>query len=74
MVGLQYLFLEPNAEDPLNKGLSLSSLYSCGFLTMWIYTEAAEDLRKSRDQFTSNVKLSLQGRTIKGVQYDKVLI
>ena len=25
MVGLQYLFLEPNADDPLNKGMSLSS-------------------------------------------------
>lgn len=22
MVGLQYLFLEPNADDPLNKGAS----------------------------------------------------
>lgn len=28
IVGLQYLFLEPNADDPLNKGLSLSSLSS----------------------------------------------
>lgn len=26
MVGLQYLFLEPNADDPLNKGL-FRSLY-----------------------------------------------
>lgn len=24
MVGLQYLFLEPNADDPLNKGMSVS--------------------------------------------------
>ncbi len=23
MVGLQYLFLEPNADDPLNKGTSM---------------------------------------------------
>ncbi|KAG8686934.1 NEDD8-conjugating protein ubc12 [Ceratobasidium sp. 428] len=55
MVGLQYLFLEPNAEDPLNK-------------------EAAEELRKNRDQFTQNVKLSMQGRTIKGVTFDKVVV
>ncbi|KAG9122135.1 NEDD8-conjugating protein ubc12 [Ceratobasidium sp. 392] len=55
MVGLQYLFLEPNAEDPLNK-------------------EAAEELRKNRDQFVQNVKLSMQGRTIKGVTFDKVVV
>jgi len=54
MVGLQYLFLEPNADDPLNK-------------------EAAEDLRKSRDNFTHNVKNSLRGGVIKGVEYDNVL-
>jgi len=54
MVGLQYLFLEPNAEDPLNK-------------------EAAGDLRENRDGFSANVKRSLQGQTIKGVQYDKVI-
>ncbi|KAG8732195.1 hypothetical protein FRC11_000081 [Ceratobasidium sp. 423] len=53
MVGLQYLFLEPNAEDPLNK-------------------EAAEELRKNRDQFIANVKRSMQGRSINGVTYDAV--
>ena len=26
MVGLQYLFLEPNADDPLNKGLTCFAL------------------------------------------------
>jgi len=55
MVGLQYLFLEPNADDPLNK-------------------EAAEDLRKDRDQFLSNVKSSLKGGYIKGVSYDRVSV
>ncbi|TDL28061.1 E2 ubiquitin-conjugating enzyme [Rickenella mellea] len=54
IVGLQYLFLEPNADDPLNK-------------------EAAEDLRRSRDQFLKNVKQSLNGGAIKGVKYDYVL-
>lgn len=54
MVGLQYLFLEPNADDPLNK-------------------EAAEELRKNREQFLYNVKSSMRGVNIKGVQYDKVL-
>lgn len=28
MVGLQYLFLEPNADDPLNKG-AFSFLFLC---------------------------------------------
>ncbi|KAF8323743.1 hypothetical protein DL93DRAFT_2123524 [Clavulina sp. PMI_390] len=54
MVGLQYLFLEPNADDPLNK-------------------EAAEDLRKDRDNFIRNVKNSLRGGSIKGETYDNVL-
>ncbi|TFY81994.1 hypothetical protein EWM64_g2020 [Hericium alpestre] len=55
MVGLQYLFLEPNADDPLNK-------------------EAAEELRRSRDQFLYNVKQSMRGGQVKGQQYDKVLV
>lgn len=55
MVGLQYLFLEPNADDPLNK-------------------EAAEDLRRNRDQFIHNVVASMRGGYVKGVQYDKVFI
>ncbi|KAG1765132.1 ubiquitin-conjugating enzyme/RWD-like protein [Suillus occidentalis] len=55
MVGLQYLFLEPNADDPLNK-------------------EAAEELRKNREQFLYNVKTSMRGGNIKGVTYDKVFV
>ncbi|TFK77369.1 E2 ubiquitin-conjugating enzyme [Pluteus cervinus] len=54
MVGLQYLFLEPNADDPLNK-------------------EAAIEMSKNRDTFISNVKSSMRGNTIKGVQYNNVL-
>lgn len=55
MVGIQYLFLEPNADDPLNK-------------------EAAEDLRKNRKQFSSNVKTCMGGGNLKGVSYDNVLV
>ncbi|KAF7727295.1 NEDD8-conjugating protein ubc12 [Apophysomyces ossiformis] len=54
LVGLQYLFLEPNADDPLNK-------------------EAAEDLKHDRRRFESNVKKTLNGGTLKGIQYDRVL-
>ncbi|KAI8097755.1 E2 ubiquitin-conjugating enzyme [Halteromyces radiatus] len=53
MVGLQYLFLEPNADDPLNK-------------------EAAEDLRRNRQQFAEHVKKSMEGNTINGILYDRV--
>jgi len=53
MVGLQYLFLEPNPDDPLNK-------------------EAALDLTSNRDQFIKNVKTSIRGGSVKGVQYDFV--
>ncbi|KAI6115296.1 ubiquitin-conjugating enzyme/RWD-like protein [Pisolithus croceorrhizus] len=35
--------------------------------------EAAEELRKNREQFLYNVKSSMRGMNIKGVQYDKVL-
>ncbi|KAF5368619.1 hypothetical protein D9758_002260 [Tetrapyrgos nigripes] len=54
MVGLQYLFLEPNADDPLNK-------------------EAAHEMSKNRDVFLNNVKNSMRGANIKGVQYENVL-
>ncbi|KAH9944168.1 E2 ubiquitin-conjugating enzyme [Epithele typhae] len=53
MVGLQYLFLEPNADDPLNK-------------------EAAEELKRNREQFLHNVKTSMRGGSVKGERYDKV--
>jgi len=55
MVGLQYLFLEPNPDDPLNK-------------------EAAQEMTKSRDTFLDNIKKSMRGGYIKGVQYDKITV
>lgn len=75
MVGLQYLFLEPNADDPLNKGPSLSFnlLVTHVDRAVLILTEAAEDLRKNRDHFTQNVKISLRGGNLKGVVYDRTL-
>jgi hypothetical protein len=38
-----------------------------------ISSEAAEDLRKDRSQFASNVRRSLGGGVIKGVTYDRAL-
>jgi len=55
MVGLQYLFLEPNADDPLNK-------------------EAAEEMRKDRARFTSNVRTSMRGGSVRGKEFDNVLV
>jgi ubiquitin-conjugating enzyme E2 M len=77
MVGLQYLFLEPNADDPLNKGKNgmIPSALSCMYAyPMSMHSEAAEDLRRDREQFLRNVKTSLRGGSIKGEQYDKVAL
>ncbi|KEZ38604.1 hypothetical protein SAPIO_CDS10598 [Scedosporium apiospermum] len=54
IVGLQFLFLEPNASDPLNK-------------------EAADDLRQTREMFKRNVRTSMNGGSVKGTTYDRVL-
>ncbi|KAK0728450.1 putative E2 ubiquitin-conjugating enzyme [Lasiosphaeria miniovina] len=55
IVGLQFLFLEPNASDPLNK-------------------EAAEDLRQNREIFKRNVRAAMNGYTVKGEAFEKVMI
>ena len=76
MVGLQYLFLEPNPSDPLNKGPSVR-VHSPPLVLMTLVpsrTEAAEDMLKNRDGFVNNVKQSMRGATIKGVVYDRVLV
>ena len=74
MTGLQYLFLEPNADDPLNKGQwcmtygnsqRLTSLFHC--------SEAAEEMRRDRDQFLRNVRSTMRGGSLKGKRYDNVL-
>lgn len=38
------------------------------------FAEAAEELRKNRDMFIQNVKSSMRGVHIKGVQYARVLV
>lgn len=50
----KFLFLEPNASDPLNK-------------------EAADDLRTNREAFKKNVRSSMAGGSVRGVQYERVL-
>jgi ubiquitin-conjugating enzyme E2 M len=37
------------------------------------YAEAAEDLRRNREQFIQNVRTSLRGGHVKGVEYDSVV-
>jgi hypothetical protein len=69
MVGLQYLFLEPNADDPLNKGLChISSVQA---LSLY-YVDAAAEMSKNREQFSKNVKAAMRGGYIKGITYDNV--
>jgi ubiquitin-conjugating enzyme E2 M len=55
MVGLQYLFLEPNADDPLNKGRKEDMLV-CAVLIADERAEVAEELRKNRDTFIAQGK------------------
>jgi ubiquitin-conjugating enzyme E2 M len=37
------------------------------------YADAANELLKNREQFTSNVKSSMRGNTIKGISYANVI-
>ena len=72
MVGLQYLFLEPNPDDPLNKGAFLAVLRYVSRCLRNI-AEAALEMTKNRDQFLHNVKQTMRGGYFKSVQYDNVL-
>ena len=47
-------------------------LFSRPLLTRLDPTEAAEELKRNREQFIYNVKTSMRGGSIKGVQYHKV--
>ncbi|WFD31146.1 NEDD8-conjugating protein ubc12 [Malassezia sp. CBS 17886] len=66
LVGLQFLFLDPNADDPLNKGV-------CRSVPAADIAEAAEELRRDRTAFAANVKRALSGATLQGVTYDRVV-
>jgi ubiquitin-conjugating enzyme E2 M len=46
----------------------------CAVLIADESAEAAEELRKNRDTFIQNVKSSMRGVHIKGVQYARVLV
>jgi ubiquitin-conjugating enzyme E2 M len=54
ILGLIFLFIEPNPNDPLNK-------------------EAAELMRNNEASFKDNVKKSLQGKTINGTTFPKLI-
>ena len=38
-----------------------------------LFLDAAEELRKNREQFIQNVKTSMRGGNIRGQHYDKVI-
>jgi ubiquitin-conjugating enzyme E2 M len=38
------------------------------------HLEAAEEMRRNRDQFLRNVTSSMRGGNVKGVTFDKVLL
>lgn len=73
LVGLQYLFLEPNADDPLNKGNFNYNYFKSEINIFLFYIDAAEVLRHNRNTFQDNVKRSMAGGSIDGFQYDNVL-
>ncbi|WVQ83271.1 hypothetical protein IAT38_005410 [Cryptococcus sp. DSM 104549] len=54
MIGIQYLFLEPNPDDPLNK-------------------EAAEDLRRNREQFIRHATAAMRGGNVGAETFDRVI-
>jgi ubiquitin-conjugating enzyme E2 M len=54
IVGLQFLFLEPNASDPLNK-------------------DAANDLMADRERFKRNVRVAMQGGSVRGESFESVV-
>ena len=72
MVGLQYLFLEPNADDPLNKG-AYTGLWHRFHVSHIAASEAAEQLKLDRRRFTEDVKKSMAGGVVNGRKYDKVI-
>ena len=74
LVGLQYLFLEPNADDPLNKGMHALDVSRKESLLNDFSLDAAEELRKNREQFVQNVKTAMRGGIIRGQQYDRVIV
>lgn len=61
--GLQFLFLEPNAEDPLNKGIHV---YNCSI-------EAAELLRTNKQKFADTVSRTMKGYSLNNRSFDYVL-
>ena len=61
MVGLQYLFLEPNADDPLNKGPSNSSCASRSLLILTFFSLCRSSRRPAKRSKT--VRLYCQEHT-----------
>lgn len=74
MVGLQYLFLEPNADDPLNKGSLPLPLPFSPTQTDRLSgsTDAAKDLRENRQKFAQNVRLAMRGGVVGSEQFADV--
>jgi len=81
--GMQYLFLEPNPDDPLNKGLIITppSLLCTADLSLRFspslqqpHTEAAEQQKANRTQFEQNVTKSMKGGSVNGETFDNVTV
>lgn len=76
VVGLQYLFLEPNPDDPLNKGAcrARARLARSSGLTGVTRADAAKDLRENRSRFMQNVRQSMRGGWVGSEQFENVMV
>ena len=62
---------DSNPDDPLNKG----TLASVGIkVPRKLMIDAANDLAKNRDAFIQNVKTSMRGGSVRGENFDRVLV
>lgn len=70
MVGLQFLFIEPNPADPLNKGI----LHFCQCPAVYSQSlDAATDLSRDREKFKKNVKTAMNGGRVGSETFDVVV-
>jgi ubiquitin-conjugating enzyme E2 M len=61
LIGVLYLFQEPNPDDPLNKG----------YLNFNI--DAAAHLKSNKSSFQSAVSASMAGNAVAGIKFDRVV-
>ena len=76
-VGLQFLFLEPNPDDPLNKGgfalMHGVRVVAVLIVSVRVFVDAANLLRQDKKRFLDNVKMTMNGASLNGTRFDRVV-